>query len=77
MKKMFTGTVVSTKMDKTVLVRVERKYRHPMYHKVVKRYKNFKAHCDLPDIKEGDKVKIYETRPIAKTVFFKVHELQK
>lgn len=77
MKKIFTGTVVSTKMDKTILVRVERKYRHPLYHKVMRRYKKFKAHCENKSISEGDTVQIYETRPVSKTVFFKVLELQK
>jgi small subunit ribosomal protein S17 len=77
MKKLFTGTVTSTKMDKTVVVRVEKKFRHPMYHKVIKQYKNFKAHCEDENIKEGDIVSIRETSPRSKTKFFQVVELQK
>jgi len=77
MKKIFQGKVVSTKMNKTVLVRVERKYRHPLYNKVVKRVKDFKARNDGLTLNEGDIVQIYETRPISKTVFFKVLELIK
>lgn len=60
------GTVVSTKMQKTIVVRIERKFRHPMYRKVITRHKKFKVHCEDPNIHEGDTVLISETRPISK-----------
>ena len=74
MAKIFIGEVVSTKMQKTVVVRVERKFRHPLYKKVIKRHKKFKAHNEKFDLKEGDLVKIKETRPISKTKHFEVIE---
>jgi len=74
MSKILTGTVVSTKMQKTVVVKVERKFRHPLYEKVVTYYKNYKAHNEDFDLKEGDVVKIIETRPISKDKHFKVIE---
>ena len=77
MPKIFTGVVVSTKMQKTVVVNVERKFRHPLYKKVVKKNKKFKAHNEKFDIKEGDIVRIKETRPISKTKHFEVIEVIK
>lgn len=73
MSKSLTGTVVSTKMEKTVIIRVERKFRHPLYKKVIKRHKNYKAHNEI-DIKEGDVVMIRETRPMSKEKNFVVVE---
>jgi small subunit ribosomal protein S17 len=72
MAKIITGTVVSTKMQNTVVVRIERKYRHPTYRKVIIRHQKFKAHNDLKDINEGDLVTIQETRPISKDTYFRV-----
>ncbi len=77
MSKVFTGVVVSTKMQKTVVVKVERKFRHPLYKKVVKKHKKFKAHNEKFNIKEGDIVKIRETRPLSKTKHFEVVEVVK
>jgi len=74
MPKFLTGTVVSTKMQKTVVVKVERKFRHPLYEKVITRHKKYKAHNENFDLKEGDIVKIIETRPISKEKHFKVIE---
>ena len=74
MPKTLTGTVVSTKMQKTVVVKVERKFRHPLYEKVVTYHKKYKAHNEDFDLKEGDVVKIIETRPISKDKHFKVIE---
>jgi small subunit ribosomal protein S17 len=74
MPKILTGTVVSTKMQKTVVVKVERKFRHPLYEKVITRHKKYKAHNEDFDLKEGDVVKIIETRPISKDKHFKVIE---
>ena len=66
MKKTLIGKVVSTKMTKTVVVMVERKFRHAVYHKVIIRHKKFKAHNEKLDLTVGDVVKIEETRPISK-----------
>lgn len=74
MRKKLIGQVVSTKMQKTVVVRVERKFIHPLYKKVVKRHKKYKAHNDRFDLKEGDIVKIEESRPISKDKHFRVIE---
>ncbi len=74
MKKILTGIVVSDKMEKTVVVRVERKFRHPVYKKVVKQHRNYKAHCEMDGVKEGDTVTIRSTRPISKFKHFIVIE---
>ncbi|MCB1180632.1 MAG: 30S ribosomal protein S17 [Chlamydiia bacterium] len=61
------GVVVSSKMTKTVVVRVDRTFRHPKYGKVIKRFKKYYAHDDESNtLKEGDKVTIEETRPFSK-----------
>ena len=64
--KEFVGKVVSNKMDKTVVVAVERKFPHPLYGKQVKKTKKFYAHDEENKCKEGDIVKIRETRPLSK-----------
>ncbi|PIU37204.1 30S ribosomal protein S17 [Candidatus Roizmanbacteria bacterium CG_4_8_14_3_um_filter_34_9] len=74
MKKILTGKVVSAKMDKTVVVMVERKFRHPVYHKVIIRHKKYKAHNDKLTLVENDTVRIEETKPISKDKHFKVIE---
>ncbi len=61
------GHVVSNKMDKTIVVLVERLVRHPKYKKYVKRNTKLKAHDDKNQCNEGDKVLIQQTRPISKT----------
>lgn len=70
MKKLLTGVVISDKMVNTVVVRIERKFRHPLYKKVVKNHKNYSAHCEMKDVKVGDQVTIQSTRPISKTKNF-------
>jgi len=72
MNKQITGIVVSTAMQKTVVIQTERKYRHPLYLKVITKHKKFKAHNELKDIAIGDKVVIEETRPISKDTHFRV-----
>ena len=72
--KIFEGKVVSTKMQKTVVVEVERTFRHPLYKKIIRRQKRFKAHNEKFDLKEGDFIKIRETRPISKVKHFLVIE---
>ncbi len=65
-KKEFVGKVVSNKMDKTVVVAVERKFPHPLYGKQVKETKKFYAHDEENKCKEGDIVRIRESRPLSK-----------
>ena len=72
MAKVISGIVVSTKMQNTIVVRIERKYRHKTYRKVIVRHQKFKAHNELKDINEGDTVMIEETRPISKDKYFRV-----
>lgn len=74
MKKTLIGKVVSTKMTKTVVVKVERKFRHQVYHKVIIRHKKYKVHNEKLDLKLGDIVKIEETKPISKDKHFMVIE---
>lgn len=74
-RKVLIGTVVSDKMDKTVVVKVERVYRHPMYGKVVKSHKKFYAHDENNQCKIGDVVKIMETRPLSKLKRWRVVEI--
>lgn len=75
-KKQLTGIVVSDKMEKTVVVEVETRKRHPVYHKVVKERKRFAAH-DEQGAKVGDVVKIEETRPLSRTKRWRVLEILK
>jgi small subunit ribosomal protein S17 len=77
MAKEIIGTVVSTKMDKTVVVKVDRKFRHPIYRKVMSVTKKIKAHNEVEGIQEGDVVRIRETRPISKEISFVVVEKTK
>ena len=65
-KKTMTGVVVSNKMDKTVVVKVERRFSHPVFKKVVKTTKNYKVHDEKNECLEGDFVRIQETRPLSK-----------
>ena len=65
-KKILQGTVVSDKQDKTVTVLVERKIKHPMLKKIIKRSKKYSAHDEENKFKSGDKVKIMESKPISK-----------
>ena len=65
-RKVFVGQVVSNKMDKTITVAVERRLRHPLYGKFVKKTSKFKAHDENNSCSEGDIVRIMETRPLSK-----------
>lgn len=73
-RKTNTGTVISDKMQKTVIVSVERTIKHPKYGKVIKRIKKFYAHNDNESLKIGDKVVIRETRPLSKRKRWRVVE---
>ena len=65
-RKVQKGIVVSNKMQNTVVVKVERTFRHPKYGKVVTRAKKFYAHHDAASLQIGDEVQIVETRPLSK-----------
>ncbi|HUQ21078.1 MAG TPA: 30S ribosomal protein S17 [Gemmatimonadaceae bacterium] len=65
-RKTRIGVVVSDKMDKTVVVSIERRVQHPVYGKMVRRTKRLKAHDENNDAKNGDTVRIMETRPLSK-----------
>jgi small subunit ribosomal protein S17 len=65
-KRILQGTVVSDKTDKTVVVLVERRFRHPLMGKIVRRSKKFHAHDEANTYKEGDVVRIEECRPLSK-----------
>jgi len=75
MRKTRTGIVVSDKMDKTIVVQIERKSRHPLYAKTVKRTKKFKVHDEQNAAKVGDKVLIAETRPLSKDKRWRLVEI--
>jgi len=70
MAKSLIGKVVSVKTPKTAIVLVKRKFRNPMYHKVIKRSKRFKVHQDKIIAQVGDEVMIEETKPISKDKHF-------
>ncbi|ABV75266.1 30S ribosomal protein S17 [Rickettsia akari str. Hartford] len=66
-RRVLQGVVISSKADKTVTVKVERKFKHPIYKKFVKVSKKYAAHDSENKYQEGDKVSIIESRPISKT----------
>lgn len=74
-RKIRTGTVVSDKMDKTIVVKVERLIRHPVFKKTIRRSKKFKAHDENNECSIGDKVKIIETRPLSKEKRWRLLEI--
>lgn len=69
------GFIVSDKMDKTVVVKVERMFQHPVYKRTVKRSKKYKAHDPQNDCRMGDRVRIEETRPLSKQKHWRVIEV--
>ena len=71
-KRVLTGTVVSDKGDKTIVVRVERRVKHPLYGKIIKRSKKYHAHDEGNTYKEGQTVRIEECAPISKLKTWKV-----
>lgn len=74
-RKVRTGVVVSDKMQKTVVVQIERRVPHPVYGKMVTRSKKFKAHDEENSAKTGDTVRIVETRPLSKDKRWRVLEI--
>jgi small subunit ribosomal protein S17 len=69
------GLVVSDKMNKTVVVAIENRSPHPKYGKIVVQTKRYKAHDEENECKEGDRVRIQETRPLSRTKRWKVTEI--
>lgn len=74
-RKQLTGRVVSNKMDKTVVVRVERLQRHALYKKVMRKSKNYKAHDEQNSCQVGDLVRIVESRPLSREKRWVVEEI--
>jgi len=74
-RKERVGEVVSDKMEKTIVVRVERRFRHPRFKKVVTAYSKFYAHDEKNEAKIGDRVRIQETRPLSKTKSWRLVEV--
>lgn len=68
-KKILCGRVISDKMDKTVVIEVERTFKHPTLHKVLRKMKKYKVHDEQSLAKVGDVVEIVEGRPVSKTKF--------
>lgn len=76
-KKELKGLVISDKMDKSVIVQVERYIQHKMYKKYVKQYKKYHAHDEKNECRIGDEVQIIETRPLSKLKRFRVTRITK
>lgn len=74
-RKVRTGVVVSDKMQKTVVVAIERRVRHPVYGKMMTRTKKLKVHDEENSAKTGDTVRIMETRPLSKDKRFRLVEI--
>ena len=74
-RKTQNGVVVSDKMDKTVVVKVDRLVKHPVYNKYIKRSAKYKAHDDDNSCKIGDRVIIVECRPLSKDKCWKVRQI--
>ena len=74
-RKTRVGVVVSDKMEKTVVVSIERRVQHPVYGKMIRRTKRLKAHDERNDAKAGDTVRIMETRPLSKDKRWRVVEI--
>jgi len=75
LRKIRVGVVSSNKMDKSIVVKVERKVKHPLYGKFVKKSTKFHAHDEKNECSIGDTVKIMETRPISKTKRWRLVEV--
>lgn len=75
LRKEKTGVVVSNGMNKSIVVEVERKVKHPKYGKFVKKSSRFMAHDETNECQEGDKVRIAETRPLSKNKCWRLVEI--
>lgn len=76
-QKELTGTVISDKMQKTIVVRTMHKSKHPIYGRTIKRYNKYKVHDEKNEAKVGDTVRISATRPLSKEKNFKLLEVIK
>ncbi len=74
-RQVLTGTVVSDKMDKTVIVKVERTIMHRLYHRYMKRSSKFAAHDEQNECRTGDRVTIVSSRPLSKSKRWRVKEI--
>lgn len=74
-RRRMVGTVTSDKMDKTVVVSVERRFRHPLYKKVVREHKKYFAHDEENECRTGDTVRIVECRPYSRRKRWLVEEI--
>ena len=74
-RKEKVGLVLSDKMNKTIVVRVERRFPHPRFKKIVTRFRKFYAHDEKQEAKAGDHVRIEETRPLSKTKRWRLVEI--
>ncbi|TDD94491.1 30S ribosomal protein S17 [Actinomadura rubrisoli] len=74
-RKVLEGLVVSDKMDKTVVVSVEDRVKHPKYHKVIRRTTKYKAHDEANECGVGDRVRLMETRPLSASKRWRVVEI--
>jgi small subunit ribosomal protein S17 len=74
-RKTRIGVVVSDKMDKTIVVAIERRVQHPVYGKMVRRTRRLKAHDERNEAKQGDTVRIMETRPLSKDKRWRLVEI--
>ncbi len=77
MLRTVTGIVTSDKMDKTIVVKVARTARHPIYNRVIRQKKKYRAHDEKNEAKAGDEVKIALTRPLSKTKRWRLLEVLK
>lgn len=75
LRKQKTGRVTSSAMEKSIVVNVERKFKHPMYGKFMKKSRRFIAHDEKNECNEGDMVKIMETRPLSKNKRWRLVEI--
>ncbi|NOY51853.1 MAG: 30S ribosomal protein S17 [Chlorobi bacterium] len=75
LRKERTGVVVSNKMDKSIVVQIERRFKHPVYGKYVKKSNKFVAHDEKNDCNIGDTVRIMETRPLSKNKNWRLVEI--
>ncbi|PPR28773.1 MAG: 30S ribosomal protein S17 [Alphaproteobacteria bacterium MarineAlpha9_Bin1] len=76
-KRILQGTVITASSEKTIVVKVERRVRHPLYKKTIKRSNNFHAHDEGNDCKVGDQVRIIECKPISKKKSWSVMQEKK
>jgi small subunit ribosomal protein S17 len=76
-RKILSGEVVSDKMNKTVVVRVERRYRHPVFKKIIRKHDRYKVHDGNNECTAGDKINIVECRPLSKDKRWRLLEIVK